>query len=660
MFDQTSTSTTPSPHINRRQHSNINIFTNDTLLPTSANVNVDLDVNVDVKVHVEPITLKSLDNRALDFGKLAKDYKIDSTFYSASAQAAACVELDDIVTKTNELIAATIASDRSFAKQYMQSMRIQDYSSSVLTNTHLLWNLRNISAFVLNSPLLDTPHYQDDINHFRQDLNLIFNFYRTLVNDLLFQLCFVAQSTTHSHWRVNQSLSHNSLPLFQYSKITISSTIKVITELKRQFEHLENIILLASPTSVSSMSSGSSATSTPDQQHQQQNQRQSLLSTFQSMLENNTIFLNHYSDLDKYIKSSILQRFTYNALSSYTKKVRGTIINDKLFQMVIGLERKEYLFIWMISCSNNSKQYYLNTCNPAAFNMSFISKAPILPTLMTILNEILKKIELYKKVETKKSIKAYNAIVDINVPSVFEFMEKKLTKVKAMYDSLNDKTLQAITMCTTTPTPTLTAKDTSIKPDNLIKHIIKLTTLWNKTMQSFSSIFSPSCPKILTRKPIANNWHASAYLMTMYCGITSILPGQPRLFERMTGTLPFFFESIMFINYEFCFSKLARQHRIYDQFAQSVRDMNEQERRHILERLWDDCFIMGGVLFCSSERILRMDIGHLNYLFSIKIGDDKYFLVGDPEIKNFKLFTLDAFINVILQRVFYFAGPKAE
>ncbi|EFA75601.1 hypothetical protein PPL_11106 [Heterostelium album PN500] len=604
----------------------------------------------------------------IDFLQLTLQHKLDNTLFDPFTQTALHNELYEIIeltnqnifnqqfTKTTRTSNSTSTSTSNSATATTTSTKkcktppnchkiknnnyfiIQDYSLIVLSNNHFLWNIKNLGSFMSSSPLFQSNEYHDNINHFRDDLHLIHRFYKVLVNDFIFQLCFVPE-TNATIKPATSRRPFNQISLFQFSKLSISNTIKTITELKLQFEHLEN-----------------------QYNHQQQQQQQTpslsspssasrnnsicnirLIDRFLQLLSN-TLFLNHYNPTE-YLNLSILQRFIYNALSNFTSRIRLKMIEDQLFQNLFNLERREILFIWMIFCSNNSQQYYLNTCNPSAFNLSFISKSPFLPSLLVVLKEILRKIEVYKGIGNKKHIKAYYALIDKSVPSIYDYMEQKIKKVTKLYNSIYQEAIEA-----------------SQHSDIRFNQIIKLVSNWNLAMQSFSAIFSPTAPKILTKKPIASDWHLSAYLMSFYCGLTFFIPNQPKLLDRVSGTPPYFFESIMFINYEFCFPKLSRYYRsIYDDYAEKFRKMSDDDKSDSLLRLWDDCFVIGGVLFCTSEKILAVSVGHLNYLFSIKMKDNqKYFLVGDPEIKNFKIFTLSEMSNIVLGDVFYFSGPKAE
>jgi hypothetical protein len=69
-----------------------------------------------------------------------------------------------------------------------------------------------------------------------------------------------------------------------------------------------------------------------------------------------------------------------------------------------------------------------------------------------------------------------------------------------------------------------------------------------------------------------------------------------------------------------------------------MKAMEDVEAAMLVLELWNLALQFGGLMFASKERIFGVIVGHLNCLFAIKHSDGKRaFLVGDPEIRLFKL-----------------------
>ncbi|EGG24265.1 hypothetical protein DFA_06415 [Cavenderia fasciculata] len=556
--------------------------------------------------------------------------RLHSSMYDITRQVAMYLELQETMTKMSTML----VSDLNSTQYSHYTFGIEDYVTSVVANNHLLWN---------------SAHYMTNWMGFANDLDAISAFYKCLVNDLVFQLFFTPfMSSRVKKVRSIYRATHDEMAYRVYSAVTIESAIRQLTEMKTLFEMLET-----QHAAYCTMHAGNL-----------QPPPFSLLGLFTTILSNSSAYLGHYrtafgGDLRSYQTGTMLQRFTLNGISNFTRRLRLAIYEDPIFQTILDYNNQEYLLLWMMACSNNSQQYYLNTCNPSAFNLSFISKSPNISPLLTVLNEIIKKLEIYKRVSIirRKDIKAYKTLLNV-APTVQQYMDKKVDKVKSLYESIYNDCLQFSNQLKLNQTTT--TGNNNISNKELINSIFKLTNRWNEAMQSLSSIFSPSTPRILTKKPIASSWHASAYLMTAYCVATFFIPS-PKMFDRISGTPPFFFETMMLINFDYCFPKSSRYYRIYEDYQSDFAQITDPvERLESLNRLWDDCFNLGGVLFCSSEKIFRQPIGHLNYLFAIQMNATRLFLVGDPEIKNFKVYNLQDMTDIILQDTFFFASSRAD
>jgi hypothetical protein len=50
----------------------------------------------------------------------------------------------------------------------------------------------------------------------------------------------------------------------------------------------------------------------------------------------------------------------------------------------------------------------------------------------------------------------------------------------------------------------------------------------------------------------------------------------------------------------------------------------------------------GGLFFASQETIFGVQVGHLNGLHAVRLADGSpHFLVGDPEIRRYKLLSVE-------------------
>lgn len=73
-----------------------------------------------------------------------------------------------------------------------------------------------------------------------------------------------------------------------------------------------------------------------------------------------------------------------------------------------------------------------------------------------------------------------------------------------------------------------------------------------------------------------------------------------------------------------------------------MKTMEEGSAMALILEMWNLALHFGGLLFASKERIFGVIVGHLNCLFAIKLNDGKRaFLVGDPEIRLFKLCSME-------------------
>ena len=86
----------------------------------------------------------------------------------------------------------------------------------------------------------------------------------------------------------------------------------------------------------------------------------------------------------------------------------------------------------------------------------------------------------------------------------------------------------------------------------------------------------------------------------------------------------------------------------FKDISSTMKSMSDEVAMSLVLQLWSLALDYGGLLFASKERIFGVIVGHLNCLFAIKqSGNKKAFLVGDPEIRLFKLCSLQETKNMI-------------
>ena len=156
---------------------------------------------------------------------------------------------------------------------------------------------------------------------------------------------------------------------------------------------------------------------------------------------------------------------------------------------------------------------------------------------------------------------------------------------------------------------------------------------------------------------ISNKWEWSAKLITPFCILSTIFPTQPWIMARNDGALGEFEGISSLMNFTTFLPKNSLFLNLRGKFAlkEGTNAMTQQRKREVVEILWEQIFTYGVIYFTSNESSLGFDVAHLNSLMVTRLGEEKYFIVVDPELKNNKFLTLDDTIEMIQNEKFNFS-----
>lgn len=91
------------------------------------------------------------------------------------------------------------------------------------------------------------------------------------------------------------------------------------------------------------------------------------------------------------------------------------------------------------------------------------------------------------------------------------------------------------------------------------------------------------------------------------------------------------------------------QHAHLKDLSRSMAAMDDARVEAVLSEVWLLALHYGGLLFASKEHIWSVVVGHLNVLYAICMpGKGRQFLVGDPEIRQFKWLSFADARNMII------------
>lgn len=341
------------------------------------------------------------------------------------------------------------------------------------------------------------------------------------------------------------------------------------------------------------------------------------------------------SHLDPHIYTLIRQkeRTLCQALSSlylvnFTSELKNRILNDPLYLEICS---SQHLKVFMLGCSAADQQYYLNTCDVATTLNALVLYHPNIASLL-VFGEVISSYLWDKIAMLNDRDPAYKTLFgNLLVPSRKDFITRVLTNFDNQTRETRDKCYKIL------------------RKDHIhLEEVNSLMFMWNEGLQHLSSIFIPEMPVMLTRKIFSERWHLSAKVMTAYSFFAQFVPGMPSFLSRacaskdLTQVPCFNFYSAAFYEIEDpTFPRLRR--RLFKTKGNLI------EQRKVVEEFWLHIIANRSVLFDTPEVLFGFwHISHLSLCTAsvLKRGDteEKVFLVSDPEIKHYKVMTIDEMI----------------
>jgi hypothetical protein len=329
-------------------------------------------------------------------------------------------------------------------------------------------------------------------------------------------------------------------------------------------------------------------------------------------------------DVEGYAAMSTAQRICHFSLANFSPSFRRTLRNSPLVEQVLAVPD---LPLWMLSCSNFDEQYWLNTCEVAARNGMLAVRMPTIAHCIVFTRDIVTHIRstrLSRLSKEKPWTRTLWGACCGRVPSLRAYCERVLEATDEAMDELERRVRRLI------------VEKASLERQ---KELQQLVMDWNRATQFLSSVYAAGEPVVLSRKLFSDQWQRSAKLLALPCCVGTLWPGQPLIMSRNEGTIGEYDSSGSRFTWR---DKLAPQS--FPQFASLPEKMtgDAAAANELLDELWHLALSYGGLFFASQETIFGVQVGHLNGLHAVRLADGSpHFLVGDPEIRRYKLLSVE-------------------
>ena len=358
-----------------------------------------------------------------------------------------------------------------------------------------------------------------------------------------------------------------------------------------------------------------------------------------------TQLLNHLHR-NHYLKLTASQRMVLFSLCGFESSLRWGILQGPLF---IATFHSRQLVMWQLACSNAHEQRFLNTCSSAAANVALTHHAPVIAALHHVTASVVSKIEqrLHFVACTMPAYSSYWP--SCCVPTTSQYVHAQLHRATLQLQSQSVQLQQLLSEEQETPEG-LSSHDGL--DGELFLRRFQLTSQWNDLNQALSIVYQPHKPSVLTRKLLRGDWHNSARLITPVCGLFSLLvPGQPSLKARYCGgTDPLYPELAKLLLFEF---HVNRGDPVWRRFPADMRAAGTYDHpsvQSLLLALWRHAAERGGVLFSFVETALTIQVGHLAFMIATRDPNGQnFFLIADPEVSFFKLFSFRNLYDLVIQ-----------
>lgn len=364
-----------------------------------------------------------------------------------------------------------------------------------------------------------------------------------------------------------------------------------------------------------------------------------------SSLFRNNHYLNHISSNIKkntYKNLSFEQKSTLFSLSIFHNNVKEELLKNKIFKILF---ENPNLKEWMIQCSGNLEQNYLNTCagaSTADFALSYAGNILIAAAFSKVslsfadknVKEHREKInkrkqfyerrlEKYQNDPTKK--KKYKAkLKEIKEQEIFNaYAEKNLKKIDKELAEFEDKINNL-------------AKKTTLSS----KEIKNLTLEWSRLTQRLSLNFDPSQVGHPTVKPIKNNWVLSAFLMfiAIFLGIQALRGDRPPKFiMRLQAG---FDEDVLYALKDYI--KFGESFQLKESDLKILLTKENQKEALIDEKIQD----IWNFLLKKNGSALQMStfgVQHAAFIKAEIVKGKKVFALADPEYEYYRILTPEEF-----------------
>lgn len=361
------------------------------------------------------------------------------------------------------------------------------------------------------------------------------------------------------------------------------------------------------------------------------------------------------------------------SLTHLTTSIRQDLLMDfdSKSSLLSRIYNSSNASMWMLAASNCDEQYFLNTCDVAASLSSVVSYHSTIVSLIHLGRSIAKSVEQRLKLASK-TVPAFPTFWGSCV-SQYDYVRKELDSFLSSMGSLSDSVATLLdeeqpsdASQSSSATTSSSSNFGDIWKSSMLKRH-ELVRKWHREMQRLSAVFEPDHPVVLTEKVFNNNWHSSAKWMTARALVEQLLiPGCPTFLSRSGASRTL--DDISCNNFH---SQLALidpelDDRLWLDFPWNVAEEEDENRkREILERLWNRVAYLDGVLISSREELFFgfWVIGHMSYWKAVWIGDQRYFLISDPELQYFKVLSMDqtnAFVSDLKSRVNPIDGSEGQ
>ena len=319
-------------------------------------------------------------------------------------------------------------------------------------------------------------------------------------------------------------------------------------------------------------------------------------------------------DTFDYDKASYTQRLFLTSLYNFKDENIDSLLNDKLTEQMY--ERKD-LIEWMFTPSGSIEQQFLNTCNLAAYQQKHAHPA-MLVGLTLIGRAIIDK--------TKNELENKEEPLSMEESYALEKIAQKENELNIFENNLNQM---------------LKGEETTAK------QIQQLHNDWGRLFQK--TFFLADKPGLAITKPIKNGWLTSSALMFFP---VIYRYGKDRISSLKKGeqapSVDFYLGGKQEIEFLDNFFRFKTKEEVEPISIEDLKNYNDDELKGTRDSLWNSVFQNGGKVIGPKS--------HFMYVKAGNIDGEKIFLLSDPKVDYYKVYTPEQFLNYIIKNQISFKG----